>query len=369
MARLISDSCWRARTRYLPGLILALTAVALVLCSITPLAAAETTWSLEFKGRYRSSDDASFAVGFPFTPEMIPLGQEFVSLRTVDPGDAIELVAVTLALETEWQRWAFGLKVVGVDLDDRNPTSSGREIDIDELWLRFGDEAEPATLADSSGFYFKIGKFPHFERQDDRHLESYGLATTAFNRMEDVGAELGVDLGRYLYLKASYSQGNPLFMRDTNALAGDNGTPELRIPYPDPVFNSGVVIPYDADVQDVDFDRPELAFGLGLRLADATGDRGAELLLWTTERDLAQTVDIDGSFYGGDLDLLRGPFDSAPFPVTSGDKQEDGATFWLYWDGLSLFAQSVDQDLAGLPRTGIEAELAWRWQLPPGELG
>lgn len=116
---------------------------------------------------------------------MIPVGQEFVSLRTVDPGDAIELVAV--ALETEWQRWAFGLKVDGVD---RNPTSSGREIDIDEFWLRFGDEAELATLADSSGFYFKIGKFPHFERQDDRHLESYGLANTAFNRMEDVGAEV-----------------------------------------------------------------------------------------------------------------------------------------------------------------------------------
>ena len=32
---------------------------------------------------------------------------------------------------------------------------------------------------------------PKFERQNDRHLESYGLVSTAFNRFEDFGVEAG----------------------------------------------------------------------------------------------------------------------------------------------------------------------------------
>ena len=37
---------------------------------------------------------------------------------------------------------------------------------------------------------------------------------------------------------------------------------------------------------------------------------------------------------------------------------------WLYLGGFSFFGQYVDQDLAGLPRTGWEAEAAWRFNLP-----
>jgi hypothetical protein len=327
--------------------------------------ATENEWTVELRGRYRSSDDARFRPNFPFSPDMIPAGEEAVFLRTVDPGDSWELSAVEISFVSTGRLGGFGLKLDGIDLDDRNPTSSGEEWDIDELWLRLGGESEPATLPERSGAYLKIGKFPRFERQDDRHLQSYGVVATAFNRLEDVGLETGVDLGRHLYVKASYTQGNPLFLRDTNALAGDNGTPELQQPNPMPEFNSGIAIPYDADVHDVDFENPEASLGIGLRVADATGRRGGELLVWRNERQLAERVEIDGSFYGGDLDLLRGPLNLFPFAITSDDKEEDGVNLWLYLGGFSLFAQAVDQDLAGLPRSGIEAEVAWRFDLPP----
>jgi hypothetical protein len=327
--------------------------------------AAENEWTLEIRGRYRSSDDAMFRPNFPFSPDMIPAGQEAVFLRTVDPGDNWEVSAIVLQLESTWSHGAFGIKIDGIDLDDRNPTSSADEWDIDELWLRLGTETETATLPERSGAYAKIGKFPRFERQDDRHLESYGVVATAFNRFEDVGLEVGLDLGRLFYFKASYTQGNPLFLRDTNALAGDNGTPEFEQPNPRPKYNNGIPIPYDTDVHDLDFAHAETSAGLGLRLADATGRNGGELLAWHTEREMAETVDIPGSFYGGDLDLLRGPLNLFSFPITSKDKTEDGVNLWLYLGGFSFFAQAVDQDLAGLPRKGFETEMAWRFDLPP----
>jgi hypothetical protein len=211
-----------------------------------------------------------------------------------------------------------------------------------------------------------VGKFGKFERQDDRHLESYGLVATSFNRFEDAGVELGADLGRHLYLKASVTQGNPVFLRDPNALAGDNGTDALLRPPPNnrPELGTGVVILYDAEVEDLDVDGdPELGAGLGGRFGNDAGD-GLDFLVWGYRRKLAPTVELEGTFYGGDLDLLDGPFGLAPLPVEGDDKREVGANFWLYWRGLSLFAQYVDQDLGGLPRIGFEAELAWRFELP-----
>lgn len=319
-------------------------------------------FGLEAKVNYRDSDHNAFRVPFFETP---------VFEETVNEGSHIEISTVTLLVDATWGDGltAHG-KVDFIDLYDRNPTSSDKKTDVDEAWVRFGIEPEPAILAPRSGAYLKIGKMPKFERQDDRHLESYGLVSTAFNRMEDTGVELGLNLGRHFYVKTTATQGNPVFIRDPNALAGDNGTPEFLPPnVPDPALKSGIVILYDAEVEDVDFDGDlELGAGVGARFADEAGSRGLDVLAWGYKRTLAETVELEGTFYGGDLDILSAPPErpgaTTAFATTGDEKREVGANVWLYWGGLSFFGQYVDQELAGLPRTGLEGELAWRLDLP-----
>jgi len=319
-------------------------------------------FGLEAKAHYRDSDENRFPVPFGDLPAALRAEE------TVNPGSHLEVSTFTLLLDAEW---GDGLTAHGkidfIDLYDRNPTSTDEEIDVDEAWVRFGIEPEPATLAPRSGVYLKVGKFPKFERQDDRHLESYGLVSTAFNRFEDTGAELGVSLGRHVYAKLSATQGNPVFMRDPNALAGDNGTPGLLKSPPTRELGSGVVILYDAEVESLDVDGDlEYGGGLGWRWADAAGRNGVDVLGWAYQRKLADTVALNGTFYGGDLDLLNGPFDPPRFSLAihGDEKKEVGGNVWLYWGGLSVFGQYVDQDLAGLGRTGLEGELAWRFDLP-----
>lgn len=326
----------------------------------------ELSFGFEGKAHFRDSDLNRIPVPFPFTPDMLPPGAEQGFMETVNEGSHLEISVLTLRAEARWgESLEARAKIDFIDLYDRNPTSEDDEFDVDELWVRFGREVEPALEAERSGVYLKVGKFPKFERQDDRHLESYGLVSTAFNRMEDVGVELGAHLGPHLYLKAQATQGNPVFLRDPNALAGDNGVEELARANPDPELKSGITIPYDADVEDVDVDGDlELGAGLGLRFSNLGGTRGVDLLAWGYRRDLAETVDFKGTFYGGDLDLLRGPLNAFPFPITGDEKEEVGGNLWLYLDGFSLFLQWVDQDLAGLERTGLEAEAAWRFELP-----
>ncbi len=239
-------------------------------------------------------------------------------------------------------------------------------MDVDEAWLRFGRPIVPATPADGFGGYVQIGKFPKMERQNDRHLESYGVVSTAFNRMEDFGLELGLDLGGHLYVKGSLTQGNPLFFRDPNALAGDNGTDAFLRPHPDPTLKSGIPILYDAEVEGLDADgNLEVGAAAGGRWADAAGERAIDFMVYGYRRKLADTVELQGTFYGGDLDFLRGPWNQYPYPGLSGDtKTEAGANLWLYLGGLSLFGQYVDQEVASLPRSGYEVELAWALDLP-----
>ncbi len=324
-------------------------------------------FGLEAKANFRHSEDNRFPVSFGFKPEQIPPGQTQVFEETVNPGSHFEFSDVTLFVDAVWgDGLAAHGKVDFVDLYDRNPTSTDRKVDVDEAWIRFGVEPEPAILPARGGVYLKIGKFPKFERQDDRHLESYGLVSTAFNRFEDAGAELGINLGRHFYLKASATQGNPVFLRDPNALAGDNGTPVRQQPHPDPALKSGVVILYDAEIEDIDADgKLETGAGLGYRFADEEGRNGLDVLAWGYQRKLAKKVELEGTFYGGDIDLLNGPDDTKPIlPLKDDDKREVGANVWLYLGGFSFFAQYVDQELAGLPRTGIEGEAAWRFELP-----
>ena len=323
-------------------------------------------WDIEGKFHYRDSDESVVTNPFPFRDLGIPLppGQDFALLTTVDPGEHFEVSTLTLYLDvTKGEFFEAKAKVDFIDRYDRNPTSEDREVDIDELWLRFGRETEPGRLPDGTGGYLKIGKFPHFERQDDRHLESYGLVSTAFNRFEDSGIELGLDLGRHFYLKGSYTQGNPLFIRDPNALAGDNGLARsLAAPNLVPELGSGLVIFYDAEVENIEFGSdPELGLGAGFRIGETWT---LDVLLWAYQRDLAETAPIRGTLYGGDLDILSGPINTSILPFEGNKKEEFGANVWFYSGGLSLFAQLVDGEIAKLPRDGWEVEASYAFDLP-----
>ncbi|MGE0639876.1 MAG: hypothetical protein AB7G12_08815 [Thermoanaerobaculia bacterium] len=329
-------------------------------------------FGIEAKIHYRDSEQLRFPSPFPFPESFLPPGATQGFLETVDEGGHFEVSVVTLLADATWgPHLVAHAKIDVIDLYDRNPTSSDREIDVDEIWIRFG--RDPHLPEDGFGAYAKVGKFEHFERQNDRHLESYGLISTAFNRFEDQGVELGFDFGRHLYLRGSLTQGNPLFFRDPNALAGDNGTPKkdpFVHPNPVPELMTGFPILYDAEVEDLDVDGDlETGVGLGIRFGDRDSGRALDLLAWGYQRKLADTVALHGTFYGGDLDLLRGPLStptSAPFslPISDDDKKEYGGNAWLYLGGFTAFGQYVSQEVAGLDRTGYELELAWKIELP-----
>lgn len=327
----------------------------------------QADFGFETRAHYRNSDRNRFPVNFPFPPEMLPPGRDRAFIETVDPGGHFEVSVLSLIANiqrgdnlTAHARFDF------FDRHDRNPTSGDRRVDIDQAWVRFGRETDPAILADGFGGYAKLGKFEKFERQDDRHLESYGLVSTAFNRFEDLGVEFGVDLSANFYLKGSVTQGNPLFFRDPNALAGDNGTDAFRRPNPQPEFNSGIPVLYDAEIEGLDFDgKPELGMAAGFRHADDTGRRAMDVMLFAYRGELEESVNLKGTFYGGDLDFLRGPFNQFPYPGLSGnDRDEYGINLRAHVDAFSFFGQYVDQEIASLPRSGLELELAWSIELP-----
>lgn len=330
------------------------------------------SFGVELKGNYRDSDQNKFPIPFPFPPSFLPVGETRASLETVDSGSHFEISRITLLLEGQFSPLFQGrIKVDTIDRYDRNPTSSDNEIDVDEIWLRYGTELPPEELAAGSSLYVKLGKFGKFERQDDRNLESYGLVSTTFNRFEDAGLEIGVDIGNHFYIKGSYTTGNPLFFRDPNALAGDNGTPErnpFENPNPDPDLKSGFVMFYDTEIEDWDFgSNAETGLALGLRLG-AGYTRTANLMVFHYERELADGVDLRGTFYSGDLDTLRGVEEELGFagglPLQGRDKEETGANLWLYLGSFTFFGQYVDAEFAGLGYEGIEGEAAYSFDLP-----
>jgi len=324
----------------------------------------KATWRLDLHANYRDSNEATFQLKFPFGPDNLPVGQEFAFMETVDAGSHFEVSLVSLVLDLEHGD-AFGarVKVDGIDLYERNPTSTDRKVDLDEAWIRFGEKPDRLRLPSGTSFFLLAGKAPKMERQPVRLLESYGLASTAFNRLEDVQLQIGGSVGRNLYWRGQYSSGNPVFFRDTNALAGDNGIPELLGKNPDPELKSGFPILYDAEVEDYFFDdaNPEVGAALGW-IQEAADKRWAfDVMAFWYERDLAETVVLEGTFYGGDLDL----FDAAGFgvPLEGNRKVESGARLYAEWSKLSLFAIYVDQTIAGLDRQGWEVEAGWEFSL------
>jgi len=332
---------------------------------------AKRTWTadidFEIKAHYRDSDENAFPVNFPFTPDQLPPGQQAGELRTVEPGGHFEFSVISLIADFGFgEHWSARAKVDIHDRYDRNPTSDDRDIDIDELWIQWGRDAAPAVPPATPGAFVRLGKFAKFERQDDRHLESYGLVSTAFNRFEDLGIAAGLDLGSNFYLKASVTQGNPLFFRDPNALAGDNGTDAFLLPNPTPDVNSGIPILYDAEIEDLDTGTgPEYGLAAGYRWSDETGQNAFDLMAFAYQRELEESVTLKGTFYGADLDFLRGPANLFPYPGLRGDeKQEWGLNARGYIGNLSLFGQFVEQEVASLDRRGYELEASWRFELP-----
>lgn len=322
------------------------------------------TWNhrLELRADYRWSDDERHPLRFPFPPEFLPPGQTQGFLQTPDPGGHVELNVAELQLDLGYGDWiAARAKVHFQALHRRNPTSSDRQIDADELFVRIGPYPEFLERPNGTSFFVQAGKFAKMERQPIRLLESYGLAATSFNRFEDLQLMVGGTIGRNFYWRGVAANGNPLFFRDPNALAGDNGTPDLRQPFPDPDIKSGFPILYNAETEDLFFntDHVQTGEGLGYRWARPDQTLGFDLVLFHYRRTLAQEENLTGTFYGGDLDLLDGVAGFS-LPIRGRKKEEFGARLYTEWHQLTSTLQFTKQSVAGLQREGWEGEIGYQ---------
>lgn len=339
-----------------------------------PAIAQDSSWNwehrIELRGDYRWSDHEKFPLRFPFPPEFLPPGQTQGFMETPDPGHHVELNVAELQLDLRrGTMFHARIKAHAQALHRRNPTSSDRQADFDELFVRFGDHPEFLERPEGTSVFVQAGKFPRVERQPVRLLESYGLAATSFNRFEDVQVVAGGTAGRSLYWRLIAGNGNPLFFRDPNALAGDNGTPELREPFPTPVFNSGFPILYNAETEGLAFDADGIQFGqaAGWRWQRDDQTAGFDLILFHYQRRMEEEVNLTGTFYGGDLDLLDGPT-GVGLPVSGDDKEEYGGRLYGEWQRATLIAQFTKQNLAGLQREGWEAEAGYDFALEAGPI-
>ncbi|HEU4886798.1 MAG TPA: hypothetical protein VFV49_02855, partial [Thermoanaerobaculia bacterium] len=253
----------------------------------------------EIRANYRWSKEERINRPFPPPPPQ-------TVLATPDPGSHVELNVADLQLDLGYGDWlAARAKVHVAAKHRRNPTSTDDDIDADELWVRIGEKPEFLARPDGTSFFLQAGKFPKMERQPVRLLESYGLAATSFNRFEDVQLLGGGTIGRNFYWRAQVSNGNPLFLRDPNALAGDNGTAQ-RLRGEETDFGSGFPILYNAEVEDLVFDTSNMQTGeaLGYRWQRENETLGFDLIVFHYRRELADTVELTGTAYGGDLDVL-----------------------------------------------------------------
>lgn len=331
----------------------------------TPSPSPPDRFELRFEGKahLRHSKDVRLATAFPFPPSMIPAGQSAVFLRTVDPGTSAEVSGLGVQANGHLTPVVSArLEVHVIDLYTRNPTSSDDVVALREAWLRFGRKAEFLRDGPGTAFYVQAGKFPRFSRRAVRLLESYGLWGTAVGRLEEVGFEAGGQLGSHVYWRGSVTGGNPLFFRDANSLAGDNGAAGRLESPPTAVYESGFPLLYDAKAQEADLDgRFMFGGGLGARWLSEDTERALDVLAWYFTRELEGAAYLRGTFYEGDLDLLGGAGIRLPF--RGRDKWELGLNAEARLRELRGFFQYVRQEIAGLPRDGFEAELAWRLPL------
>jgi hypothetical protein len=313
----------------------------------------------ELKLHGRWSEDDRFPLAFPFPPEFVPAGEPNVALQTVAPGASLELGRALVNLDAELPRGIAAHVQIGfVNLHDRNPTSTDHTVDVREAWLSFGRKRGSLQPLPGSSIYALVGKAPKLERQPFRRLESYGLVSTAFNRFNDLQLQVGGSIGTRFYFAAQLSNGNPTFMRDPNALAGDNGTD--MPPFPEPKLHSGFPILYHAEVEELELDdRFEYGGAAGLRFLSADQQRGLDVMGFYYRTRLSEGAPLRGSFYEGDLDILDGA-GGISLPIDGDEREEWGANLDFRFGGLSLFAQVVKETAAGLPRVGFEVEAGYR---------
>jgi hypothetical protein len=324
----------------------------------------------ELKAHFRHSAFEEVRDQFPFPDFFLPPGQTEVFERTASKGSSLEVSTVNFIGEGDFTPdISARVEVHFLDLYNRNPTTSDDRIAVREAWLRFGRKYEPLELAPKTSFYAEIGKAPRFSKPRVRRLESYGLWSTAVGRFEELQIELGGSAGRNVYWRAAVANGNPLFFRDPNALAGDNGTPE-RTPQPTPrpvsgthpIIESGFPILYDSKANDFSLNgKFQVCAGLGYRARNASDTQALDVLGWYFHRSLADAVAIRGSFYLGDLTLLKGVL--IPLDFSGRNKSEYGLNVEARRGDWRLFAQYVHQDIAKLVRSGFEIELAWQKSL------
>lgn len=330
----------------------------------------QDVWSwahkIEIRGNYRWSKDERIARPFP----------PGAALATPDPGSHVELNVADVQLDLGYGDWIAARAKVHVEAKHRrNPTTTDRQVDADELWVRIGEKPELLARPDGTSFFLQAGKFPKMERQPVRLLESYGVAATSFNRFEDVQLLVGGTIGRNFYWRAQAANGNPLFMRDPNALAGDNGVPAQILRGEQPELGSGFPILYNAETEDLFFDTSHVQLGeaLGYRWQRENETLGFDVVVFHYRRDLADTVRLTGTEYGGDLDLLVvkgsevGSAIDRGLPITGDTKKEEyGARLYSEWGNATAIAQVTWQNAAGLKRDGWELELGYRVPLKFG---
>jgi hypothetical protein len=333
-----------------------------------PLVAQTTGWTfqsrIELRANYRNSKETRFPLRFPFPPEFLPVGQTVGFEETVDPGPHTEFSVAQIRLDANYGNWfAVHTQFHAQDKYRRNPTSEDRQTDADELWIRFGPKPDFLERPTGSSVFLQMGKFPKMERQPIRLLESYGLAATAFNRFEDVGFLSGGTIGRNLYWRLQATTGNPLYFRDPNALAGDNGIKELLQLHPNPRLKSGIPILYNTETEGYSLrtDHVQFGQGIGYRWQNEGQTFGFDAVIFHYRRSMADEEHLTGTFYGGDLDLLDGPDGfGISLPIHGRRKEETGARVYSEWHGLTAIGQFTKQLFAGLYRQGEELEIGYQ---------
>lgn len=333
-----------------------------------PILGQDSGWTfrtrIELRGNYRDSKEAKFPLRFPFPPSFLPVGQTTGFEETVNAGRHVELGVAQIRLDASFGPWFTAHTQFHVqDKYRRNPTSEDRQTDADELWIRLGPKPEFLERTPGSSIFLQAGKFPKSERQPIRLLESYGLAATAFNRFEDVGFMAGGSIDRNLYWRLQATSGNPLYFRDPNALAGDNGIKELLLPNPDPNLKSGFPILYNTETEGYFLKTEHLQLGqaVGYRWQNEAQTFGFDAIGFHYRRTLSDAEDapLTGTFYGVDIDLLEGPLDRG-IALRGNKKEEWGSRVYTEWHALTSTVQWTKQSAAGLHRQGEELEAGYR---------